>query len=346
MGQIEREIFIGGCGRSGTTLLGAILGAHSDCVCPPESHFKIGVLRTCRAEDGTIDLEEALSFIRMHWRFKLWNLEVDPRRAPDSSYADLLRWLVASYAQDRGMDGGTWVDHTPENVNYAPLLLELFPEAKLVHIVRDGRAVANSILPLDWGPNTVIEAAPWWRETVREGLALEETLPADQIVRVTYEDLVYEPEPTVRRLCEGLGLAYEPAMLEADGFRPPGYTAGQHELIGERPQPQRAVRWRRTLTDRQVEIFESLAADLLSRLGYELLYGPEAEPPTLWERSGAAVKEFVRGDIINGIRWLIRSYPLWLSWDFLRVLPDTWTAYQKGDLEETPEPVRGGGDEG
>lgn len=331
MGQIERQIFIGGCSRSGTTLLGAILGAHSDCICPPESHFKVSVLRNCQREDGGIDPEEALRLIRIHWRFKLWNLDIDLDQAPKSSYVDLLTWLVEAFAADRGLSGSTWVDHTPENINYASLLLDLFPAAKIVHIVRDGRAVANSIMPLDWGPNTVIRAAKWWQEMVREGLALEAFLPSDQIVRVRYEDLVYEPEDTVQRLCAELGLTYEASMLQADGFRPPGYTSSQHELIGKRPNPAPATRWKRTLSDRQVEVFESLAADLLRQMDYDLIYGAKAKPPTLVEQAGSQVKEFVRGDIINGIRWLIRSYPIWLSWDFLRVLPDTWISYQKVD---------------
>jgi hypothetical protein len=227
------------------------------------------------------------------------------------------------------MTGSIWVDHTPENINYAALLLELFPRSKIVHIIRDGRAVANSILPLDWGPNTIVKAAPWWKAVVREGLALEALLPGEQVLRVRYEDLVNEPEATVRGLCAGLELLYEPGMLRADGFRPPGYTASQHKMIGKRPDPSRATRWRTMLSPRQVEIFEAEAADLLVQTGYPLVYGARAQPPTFWERRAAGVKEFLRGDIINGVRWLVRSYPLWLSWDFLRVLPDSWTSYQK-----------------
>ncbi len=334
MAKIEREIFIGGCSRSGTTLLGAILGAHSNCVCPPESHFKINPLRNCQRSDGSVDLEEALRLIRMHWRFKLWHLDVDPQEAPRSSFADLLTWLVEAYAEDRGLAGSTWIDHTPENINYAPLLLQLFPQARIVHIVRDGRAVANSILPLDWGPNTMIRAAAWWQEMVKEGVALEARLPTQQVLRLSYEQLVSEPEDTVQGLCEQLNLVYESAMIEADGFRPPSYTASQHQLIGQRPDPERATRWRRTLRPRQVEVFESLAGDLLRQMGYDLVYGPDARPPSLWERSLAAVKEWVRGDVINGVRWLLRSYPLWLSWDFLRLLPDTWLSYHKADVED------------
>jgi hypothetical protein len=335
--HITRQIFIGGCGRSGTTLLGAMLGAHSECICPPESHFKVSVLRSCRTREGDIDLDRALHLTRIHWRFKLWGIAVDPRRAPRSSFADLLVWLVERYADKHDMPGSIWVDHTPENTNYASVLLQLFPRARIVHIIRDGRAVANSIMPLDWGPNTIVKAAPWWKAMVREGLALETRLPEDQIVPVRYEDLVNEPEKTIRRLCTALDLPYEPGILRANGFQPPGYTASQHTMIGKRPDPSRARRWRTMLTPRQIEMFEALAGDLLEQLGYPLIYGAQAKPPTFWERRAAGAKEFLRGDIVNGIRWLIRSYPLWLSWDFLRVLPDSWISYQKREIDESIE---------
>jgi hypothetical protein len=168
---------------------------------------------------------------------------------------------------------------------------------------------------------------------VQEGLALEALLPKEQIVRVRYEDLVRAPEETVRSLCAALELPYEPHILRADGFQPPGYTASQHQMIGKRPDPSRATRWRETLTPRQVEVFESLAGDLLGQMDYPLIFGARARPPTFWERRAAGVREFLRGDIVNGIRWLIRSYPLWLSWDFLRVLPDSWTSYRKVQIE-------------
>jgi hypothetical protein len=332
--HITRQIFIGGCSRSGTTLLGAILGAHSACICPPESHFKVSALRSCRTREGDIDLDRALRLIQIHWRFKLWDTAIDPRAAPAGSYVELLEWLVAQYAERHGMRGHIWVDHTPENINYASLLLELFPRAQIVHIIRDGRGVANSILPLDWGPNTIVKAAPWWKAMVREGLALEALLPGEQIVRVRYEDLVNEPERIMRSLCAALELPYEPGILRADGFRPPGYTASQHQMIGQRPDPSRATRWRATLTARQVEMFEALAGDLLGQMGYPLVNAAHVRPPTFWERRAAQLKEIVRGDVVNGIRWLIRSYPLWLSWDFLRVLPDSWTSYRKVRIEE------------
>ncbi len=112
-------------------------------------------------------------------------------------------------------------------------------------------------------------------------------------------------------------------------------------MIGRRPNPERALRWGRGLTPRQVEIFERLAGDLLGELGYPLGYGPQVRRPTLLERGAAGLKELVGGGVVNRVRWLVRSYPLWLSRDFLRALPDTWRSYHKVAIDG-PIDVSGG----
>jgi hypothetical protein len=325
-GPIDRQIFIGGCSRSGTTLLGAMLGAHSDCICPPESHFKISVLSMCGRDKDAVDVQTALSLIQRHWRFKIWELDIDPTELPEkelgTSYPRLLGWIVARYAERLGKSGASiWVDHTPANIGDGPTLLGMFPRAKIIHIVRDGRAVAGSIMGLDWGPNTIIKTARWWLDAVAYGLALETLLKEKgekQITRVRYEDLVTAPEETLGRLCDYLGIDYQPQMAMASGFKPPRYTASQHTLIGKEPDAGRATRWETNLTPRQIEIFESRGHDFLNYLGYPLRYGLKARPPSLAERGIAGATEICRDQITNRIRWLVRSYPLWLSWDFLR----------------------------
>jgi hypothetical protein len=319
---IDRQVFIGGCGRSGTTLMGAMLGAHSACITTPESHFKTSVLQACGGDPEKTDPLAALDLIRRHWRFKIWGLDIDPADVPVSevgtSYSRLLMWTVARYAQQNGKpEARIWIDHTPANVRQASMLLEAFPEAKFVHIIRDGRGVACSIMPLDWGPNTAARAANWWLEAIVPSLAFEAMLGEDRIIRVRYEDLVSAPEETLGALCARLGIDYEDRMIEGSGFKPPQYTVSQHELIGKAPDANRASRWEKRLTPRQIEIFESLAHDCLSGLGYPLQYGRQARKPTLPERLASTAVEVFQGGIINRIRWLVRSYPLWLSWDFL-----------------------------
>jgi len=316
--HIERQIFIGGCGRSGTTLLGAMLGAHSDCICAPESHFKMRALRPGDWTSDSVDLMAAFKRIRRHWRFKIWELDLPPSEVPveelDGSYPRLLEWMATRFADHVGKpDARIWVDHTPENIIYAPTLLKLFPQAKIIHIVRDGRGVASSIMPLDWGPSTIVAAARWWLDNVTYGLALETLMEADRIVRVKYEDLVSDPLETLGELSASLGIDFQPGMIEANGFTPPRYTVNQHKLIGKKPDARRATRWETRLTPRQIEIFESMAHDFLHYLGYPLRYGLAARGPTLGDRGVQGIREFGRDWVVNPVRWLRRSYRLWLG---------------------------------
>jgi hypothetical protein len=309
--QIERAIFIGGCERSGTTLLGAMLGAHSNCVCTPESQFKIKIIQSLGQFEKNISLPTVLDAIRGHWRFKLWNLDNDCtlQDCPAKSYPALLYWLVAQYSEQVDKTSTVmWVDHTPHNIRYATALGEMFSDMKLIHIVRDGRAVANSIIPLDWGPNTVIKAAPWWVEKVAYGLAVETMWPESRITRIRYEDLVQSPEATLKRLCKFLGIDYQSKMARATGFRRPDYTKSQHSLIGKGPDASRISAWKENLTPRQIEIFEYLTRDFLRYLGYPLECNLETSSPTRLERFSAEVWEIVKGKFIDGLRYRIRKY--------------------------------------
>ncbi len=320
--SIQRQIFIGGCSRSGTTLLGAMLGAHSDIICSPESHFKIDVLRVLAK--GNIDPQPStlLALIQQHWRFKIWELDLLPIESfnHDSSeplLAELLNWIIGQYAQQQEKKQATlWVDHTPENISYAQSLRELFPDARFIHIVRDGRAVAASIMPLDWGPNSIMKTSRWWMRMMSFGLAAEKALGPDCVMRLKYEDLVLKPESTMRAISQFLDIEFQPSMLYATGFNPPSYTTRQHKLVGNRPDASVVNRWESKLTPRQIEIFEHQTRDFLSFLDYPLRFGMQAKGPSFWEVQMDKVRELIQGELGNKLKWLKRSYPLWLSRDF------------------------------
>lgn len=320
---MEKQVFIGGCSRSGTTLLGAMLGAHSSAICSPESHFKIDALRALK--QGKVKPETAVltKLIERHWRFKIWELDLPNIKALENDggetalLAQILDWIIGNYAEQQGKpDASIWVDHTPENVGYAQSLLEMFPESRFIHIVRDGRAVAASILPLDWGPNTIMKASRWWMRMTSFGLAAEKALGPEVILRVKYEDLVLEPEKTMQAISQFLGIDFQQDMLQATGFNPPSYTTRQHKLVGNRPDASVVNRWEKKLTARQVEIFENQTRDFLSFLGYPLRYGMSAKGPSFSEVQMDKVRELIRGEVVNKFKWLKRSYPLWLSRDF------------------------------
>ena len=187
-------VFIGGCDRSGTTLLGTLLGGHSECICVPESQFKIEMFRFADWGRNDIDVGHILNKIRTLFRFRLWGLDIDAKSVPikqiGSSYSELMSWIVREYSKNHGKPNPSfWIDHTPSNTRYASSLFNLFPEARILHIVRDGRGVASSIMRLDWGPNTINNAARYWVEKVAYGLASEMYWGSHRVKRVIYEDL-------------------------------------------------------------------------------------------------------------------------------------------------------------
>ena len=195
-GQKASFPFVVGCSRSGTTLLRAMLDAHPALAVPPESHFALAP--SVRA------LRRALR--RDPW-FALWGIE-----APDLhglGCADAVRAVFAAYAAARGKP--RYADKTPHYVSHLPELAARFPEAQFVHVVRDGRDVALSLLEVPWGPDTLEDAARHWRRRVLEGR--DAGLPPDRYRELRYEALVADPERELRALAPWLGLEYAAAML-------------------------------------------------------------------------------------------------------------------------------------
>ncbi|MBS1232591.1 MAG: sulfotransferase [Nitrospirae bacterium] len=283
-----------------------MIGSHSECICTPESPFKINVLRQpslTRKDRGDIDVGLLMDSIRSDWKFKIWALDLPEFSADEiDSYQTLFRFIVSSYGRKNGKpDSHIWIDHTPSNIKYAHLLKSFFTKAKFIHIVRDGRAVAASIIPLVWGPNTVSGAARSWVKKVSQCLAIESSLGDNVIMRVRYEDLVADPVTILRSICLFLDIPYQPQMIMGTGYRVPAYTADQHSLLGKEPDAKRATAWERELMPRQVEIFESMAGRLLLSLGYTLKYDHGARRMNVIEQAASLVREAYKGKIINRI---------------------------------------------
>jgi hypothetical protein len=121
-----------------------------------------------------------------------------------------------------------------------------------------------------------------------------EALSKDRVIRVEYEELVLETEETLKKLCSFIGIDFRQEMIKGAGFKVPQYTRKQHSLVGRKPDSKRVAAWEASLTRRQVEIFESLAGELLSDLGYSLKYGPGAKKITKTERFMLDIENYFR----------------------------------------------------
>jgi len=309
MPEIFRPIFVVGCQRSGSTLLGSMLGAHPEIVCIPEGQFIVDLMPTADPQ-AKVDPSQIIGRIDTHWRFRVWEFDLGSDRPVagevEPTYRGAIEWLVRHYADANNRPGAkVWVDHQPGHVRFLWRLLQHFPDAKVIHIIRDGRAVAASIMPLDWGPNVILSAAMFWKLNVGLGFAASANLGPDQLMHVHYEDLVQDSEATMRRIAEFAGISFDQAMVTTSGLRVPRFTEDQHHLIGTPPTPDRINAWQKKLSRRQIRIFEKKTNDLLRQLGYQTL--AELDPPNVsWMEALLLFLEDQIKKLINGIRFWYR----------------------------------------
>lgn len=289
-----RPIFIGGCPRSGTTLLGALLGAHSRCVCVPEMPFKFDLLYGVDWQRQGVTSGQASELIGHLGSFRMWG--VPAGRAGETAqthltYLQTIEDLVHRYAAAVGREeADIWIEHIPHNIRYARALLRHFPKAKLVHLVRDGRGVAASLLPVGWGAGSELAAASYWAEHLAYGFAAERAHP-EFVHRVHYEELLREPHRVLAELCRFVELEVEEQLGRETRFPIPRDTLGQHGLVARPPDPSRADSWKSALSDRQIETFEYQAGELLEHLGYDLMFGGRATPPSMGQRVQIELRE-------------------------------------------------------
>jgi hypothetical protein len=193
-----------------------------------------------------------------------------------TTYSDLVARLYDTFGSSRGKPLAG--EKTPRYVRYLPLLHSLFPRARVVQLLRDGRDVALSTLEWarpDRGPgrfrlwldNPLAVCALSWRWHVTTGLRDGELL-GGLYSEVRYEDLVRDPEPALRGLADALALPFADEMLDFHRGRTrsePGLSAKDAWL-----PPTPGLRdWRTQLAPDELELFDALAGDVLDLLGYE-----------------------------------------------------------------------------
>jgi hypothetical protein len=269
--------FFVGRGRSGTTLLRAMFDAHPDMAVPDESHFVVtlGHRRSEFEEQGGFNSELFVDHLFGRPAFKLWGLDRDEvladfDRAKPVDYPAAIRALYGSYARHQGKS--RYADKTPIYVLHIDFLSRLFPEAKFVHIIRDGRDVALSYLDVQWGPQSVEEAAIYWKRFVRSGRRAGAALGPSRYTEVHYERLLEDPEGVVRDLCAFLDVEFSDQMLRY--FERADQVAGAMNNPDARKglylPPTKGLRdWRRDMSPRDRAVFGMLAGDLIDELDYE-----------------------------------------------------------------------------
>lgn len=243
-------IVIGGCGRSGTTLLRTILSRHQEIAC---------------GEESTVFLRRISSPEHIGWRYGIDPDEISEMMRRSRSQAEFIVRFEATCLERSGKT--IWAEKTPENVRRFGFIRRNFPAARLVHVIRDGRDVVCSLRRQRWFkvPETerstmaaVEYAIDYWMERVEAGIRFR----GDPLYHeIRYEDLIDDPTETLQALFDALGLDWEPSLLVAPGT--------EDDAPHQRPIYAFAVeQWRTELSPAEIALIERKAGPLLRSLGY------------------------------------------------------------------------------
>jgi hypothetical protein len=282
-----------GSPRSGTTLLRFMLDAHSELAIPPETGFltvgpklkgKGDRLRE-RFFRAVINFPESApvwpDFEVSEEAFWAALTEIKPFTIAEG-YRAFYRLYAARLAKSR------WGDKTPLYCQHLDAIRSVLPEARFIHIIRDGRDAALSLRRMWFSPGWEIETqATYWRACVlaarRAGAGRSDYL------EVRYEDLILNVRETLERICDHVRLSYEPAMLSYYTRTPErlkehkGHSRADGTLILTReerfrqqerttkpPDPACVYAWRGAMSPEERRRFQVVAGDLLKELGYEV----------------------------------------------------------------------------
>ena len=277
-------LFIVACDRSGTTMLRLILDRSPDIAIPTESMVLVDFANV-RARYGALDSDAAFDRLAAdvwrHPKVREWRLPGGPpRRAGltgDAAYRAALEAPFRAYAALHGKPG--WGDKTPHYVAHVDEIKRVFPEARIVHLVRDGRDVALSLLRVPFGPANVWAAAREWRAAVEAGERAQARFGED-VMTLRYEDLVADPATVVAAVCRFAGIAYAPAMLAIEEAAADRLARGQEGWFRELFAGINAGsvgKWRTQMSAVQRATFAAAAGEVLRRHGYEV---PDDGPPS------------------------------------------------------------------
>lgn len=292
---MQTPLFVIGNPRSGTSLLRLVLTCHSRIVIPPECGFIVWLKDAYRSwsRNDCHDRARRRAFVDdlVHCRkFETWGLtreaiEKSISAYQPTTYAELCSLIYLSYAGALKKQVDLWGDKNNFHINHLQDLLNIFPGARFIHIVRDGRDVACSYrevavlnssskyapdLPTDIG--TIAEQ---WARNVECVFDFMDRLSNQATMVIKYENLVRNSEHTIRAICSWLQLDYEPSMMQfhvsnsAHGLEPK-QTIDWKKRTLEPIGTQTVGRFSELLSKVEIAAFESRAGQSLARFGYTL----------------------------------------------------------------------------
>ncbi len=273
---MSRLVFLVASERSGSNLLTRVLGAHSRISGPSPTHlFRLFANNGWRYGDLRNDTawHDLIADILENYEAKLGAWDIHPER---NRLIELERTVLApilSIYESQAEFEGADVIFIKENqtAEFAPTLIEHFPTARFVHLVRDPRDVAASWIRTTAMPGGVERATTVWLRDQQAARALE-SASAGRLHSLRYEDLVEAAEPTVGRVLQFLGLPFEPVHLSffhSTSVRRDSERIDAWRNLSRPLMTGNTKRYRNELTTDEILYVEERCSDLMGFYGYD-----------------------------------------------------------------------------
>lgn len=270
-------LFIGGTGRSGTHVVAKLLGKHSKmALVPVEVRFHVERRGFPGLLSGEVTKQQFLRRLRGFWwrgfqtrrmrglyrfvpeeRFEEAVAAFDPAFDEDPERACRQLFLDLLGVRKERADARTLVEQSCDTIAQAPTLLRLFPEAKFIHVVRDGRDASASRVSQTRGllyPRTRRQGLDWWEARIRAIDAGARAIPADRLLTVSLDEFLLLGRRALRPFCRFVRIYPQPKMKRF-------YRRKMS------PELAHSARWREALSDRRADQLERHYAEIVA--GFE-----------------------------------------------------------------------------
>ena len=257
-------VFIISSGRSGTTLLRSMLVASGQISIPPETQNIHTLAVKFLAYHGLKwqDLSRLMvADFESHHNFFMWETNLAPLYQavidlPEESRTleTIIDQVYMFYAAEKFPDAKIWGDQSPIYTFQLPSLLKVFPHARFIHMLRDGRDVVSSMVTRH-GAGYLQEAVYRWKKSIEITEKFQKQMPANRYLEVRYEHLVEHSEQTLQNISRFIGIDFTPNMLEY--WHLPSTVEYKHKSFHQnlsKPVFSSSIgKWRERLSQEQID---------------------------------------------------------------------------------------------
>ncbi len=295
--QTADQLFmIIGMGRSGTSLLQAMLSSHPEVMIPNETQFYTVIARKREHRGDLSDPDRyrrAVDYVLMTRQVEQMEVDGDTVRALSGagapSWDTIFLALLTAYALKHG--AGRVGEKSPGHLLHVGHLKDALPRVRFIQMVRDPRGTINSLRRAPFGTRSIMMGVASWRRSYDLQTQWHAALGDQRSHFVTYESLVRDPQSTLERLCAFLDLAFDPQMLDHHERSVAGFGSWQHGHMQNTLKPvftSSIEKWRDQMHPAQIAMIETELATQMEDLGYAPSR-PEVRCLGLWKTGSRLV---------------------------------------------------------